>query len=117
MQRRSAWGLAVLGLAAAVLAGSGSARADGSDAASGLSAASHAGRVAFWKGAGQRWELYLAGPGASEARLVYRSSFSPVETCVGRTLDWSPDGSALLSCAPVAGERGASRLFMVRQDG
>jgi len=82
-----------------------------------LSSTSREGRVAYWKGEGQRWELYLAGSGSEEPRLVYRSAFAPAESCLGRLMDWSPDGSVLLFCAPAAAQRGATRLFIVRQDG
>src|SRR5437868_13290558 len=118
MKHRSAWVSIGLGIAA-VMVCSGPAGADPGavrpEAA--LSATSRVGRVAFWKGEAQRWELYLAGPGLDEPRLVYRSTYSPAETCLGRALDWSPDGAALLFCAPAAAQRGATRIFVVRQDG
>jgi hypothetical protein len=107
----------VAGIAAAMVVASGPAGADGNESESGLSATSRAGHVAFWKAEAQRWELYVAGPGGTDARLVYRASISPAETCLGRVLEWSPDGTALLFCAPVATQRGATRIFMVRQDG
>jgi Tol biopolymer transport system component len=122
VKARIAWAWAgVLAAAAVPIASAGEpvpAASDGvlagSERPAGPVASNGRGRVAYWQRDEGRWELYLAGPRGENARLVYRASASPGELPVGRVMEWSPDGAALVFCA-VSGR--GTHLFLVRQDG
>jgi len=122
VKARSVWGwIGVLAAVALPMASAGQPVPAGNDNVlasgerpAGPVASNGRGRVAYWQCEEGHWELYLAGPRGEGSRLVYRASASPGELPVGRVMECSPDGSALVFCAATSR---STRLYVVRQDG